>query len=147
VTELRSFLGLLNYYGCFIPNLSTLIHPLNKLLSHDTDWKWSKACQDAFTAAKKTITSSKVHVHYDPNRPIRLAADASAYGTGAVISHTMDDGSERPVAFALRTLLPSEKNYSHIEKEALSLMFGVCKFHTYLYGHRFTLVTDHNPRF
>ena len=66
--------------------------------------------------------ASDVLVHYDP---IRLAGDASAYGVGAVISHVMYDGAERPIAFESRTLLPSEKNYSQVEKEALSLIFGI----------------------
>ena len=145
VSELRSLLGLLNYYGRFIPNLATLIHPLNKLLCRDVTWKWSKTCQEAFKSAKEKIISPSVLVHYDPIRQMRLAADASAYGIGAVISHVMDDGSERPIAFASRTLLPSERNYSQIEKEALSIIFGVCKFHTYLYGRKFTLITDHKP--
>ena len=62
-----------------------------------------------------------------------------------MISHVMEDGKERPFAFASRTLLPSERNYSEVEKEVLSLIFGISKFHTYLYGHKFVLVTDHKP--
>ncbi len=145
VQELRSFLGLLNYYGRFIPNLSSLLHPLNKLLCQDTPWSWSSECDQAFKKAKEKLMSPSVLVHYDPSLPIRLAGDASAYGVGAVISHVMSDGSERPIAFASRTLLPSERNYAQIEKEALSLIFGINKFHTYLYGRHFTLVTDHKP--
>ena len=143
--ELRSFLGLLNYYGRFIPNLSSLIRPLNELLQRDKPWNWSDECNRCFQIAKSKIVSPNVLVHYDPTRPIKLAGDASAYGIGAVISHVMEDSTERPIAFASRTLLPSERNYSQVEKEALSLIFGIMKFHTYLFGRPFTLVTDHKP--
>ena len=145
LAELRSFLGLLNYYGRFIPNLSTLLHPLNELLQKETAWKWSSAQDNAFQMAKQKITSPNVLVHYDPSLPLCLAGDASAYGIGAVISHIMPDGKEYPIAFASWTLLPSEKNYSQIECEALALIFGVTKFHSYLYGWQFTLITDHKP--
>ena len=145
VQELRSFLGLLNYYGKFIANLSTLIRPLNKLLCAKTPWGWSKECQDAFRLAKEALISSKVLVHYNPSLPLKLAGDASAYGEGAVISHVMEDGSERPIAYASRTLSTLERNYAQVEKEALSLVFGVKKFHSYLYGRKFTLMTDHKP--
>ena len=143
VQELRSFLGLLNYYGKFIPNLATLIHPLNALLHHDCPWKWSVECDAAFNQAKEKLISSKILVHYDPKLPIKVAADASAYGVGAVLSHVID-GNERPIAFA-RTLTASERNYAQVEKEALGLIFAVKKFHTYIYGREFTLVTDHKP--
>ena len=84
-------------------------------------------------------------VHYNSTLPVKLAGDASAYGVGAVISHIMPDGNERPIAFASKTLSSSERSCSQIEKEGLALIFGVKKFHTYLYGRRFTLVTDHKP--
>ena len=90
VAELRSFLGLLNYYGRFIPNLSSLLHPLNSLLRHNTTWRWTKPCREAFKVAEEKIVSPNILVHYDSTRPIRLAADASAYGIGSVISHVME---------------------------------------------------------
>jgi len=143
--ELCSFLGLLHYYGKFIPNLATLLHPLNKLLKSGSTWKWSSECQQAFKQAKEQLLSATVLAHYDPSLPLQLAADASAYGIGAVISHTYPDGTERPIAFASRTLSNSEKKYAQLKKEVLSLIFGIQKFHSYLYGRAFTLCTDHKP--
>lgn len=63
----------------------------------------------------------------------------------AVLSHVSDDGEERLIAYATRTLSASEQNYSMIEKEALAIVFGIKKFHQYLYGRRFSLLTDHRP--
>ena len=143
VTELRAFLGLLNYYGKFIPNLSTMIHPLNALLGQGRKCNWTQECADAFRVAKQSLSSDLVLVHFNPQLPLRLAGDASCYRIGAVLSHQYPDGSERPIAYASRTLLPSEKNYAQIEREALLLVFGIQKFHQFIYGCSFTLVTDH----
>ena len=143
--ELRSFLGLVYYYGKFIPNLSTLVHPLNELLKVGKSWRWTPDCKNAFTAAKEKLSQAPILAHFDPSVPLRLAGDASAYGIGAVLSHLYHDGTERPIAYASRTLTPSERNYTQLEKEALSLVFGIKKFHQYIYGREFQLLTDHKP--
>ena len=78
--ELRSFLGLLHYYGKFMPNLATLIYPLNSLLKTNAPWNWSQECEQAFNEAKDKLTSAAVLAHYDPKLPLQLAGDASAYG-------------------------------------------------------------------
>ena len=111
VSSLRGFLGLVNYYHRFLPNLASVLHPLNQLLEKDQKRMWSKECEQVFDEAKSLITSEQVLVHYDPDLPIRVACDASAYGLGAVLGHKMPDGSEKPIAFASRTLYKAERNY------------------------------------
>ena len=141
VSQLRLFLGLVNYYQKFIHNLFTMLYPLNCLLKLGAKWHWTKECEKAFDSAKLALMSEKLLVHYDPDLPLQLAGDASEYGIGAIISHVFPDGNEKPIAFASRTLTSSERNYAQLE-EALSLVFGVRKFYQYLYGCSFVLYTD-----
>ncbi|KAJ8356082.1 hypothetical protein SKAU_G00188760 [Synaphobranchus kaupii] len=145
VSQLRSYLGLLNYYGKFIPNLSSQLRPLHQLLCHGSAWQWTPQCEAAFVQTKKALLESDVLTHFDPALPIQLACDASPYGVGAVISHILPNGEERPIAFASRTLSHAESNYAQIEREALGIVFGVRKFHQYLFGRKFILLTDHRP--
>ena len=70
VHELRSFLGLINYYGKFIPNAVAILQPLNNLLRKEAKWKWLKECQKSFNLAKEKLTSAKVLTHYTPTLPI-----------------------------------------------------------------------------
>ena len=79
------------------------------------------------------LSIDAVLVHFDPRKPLVLSVDASPKGVGAVLSHQMSDGSERPIAYASRTLSKSEANYAQIEKEGLAIVFGLKKFHLYLY--------------
>ena len=125
--------------------LSTHAHPLNQLLRKGVAWKWGPECQRAFRHVKAVLASAEVLAHYDASLPLKLDCDASAVGLGAVLSHVFPNGVERPIAYASRTLSNPEKNYSQIEKEGLALVWGVRKFHKYLYGRHFTLVTDHKP--
>ena len=145
VGELKSYLGMLSYYSRFLPNMSLVLHPIYHLLRKDVPWVWKTAQSKAFTASKELLISSRCLTHYDPSLELTLACDASNYGLGAVLSHKMPDGSERPVAYASRTLNPAERNYSQIEKEGLSCIFGIKRFYDYLLGRYFDLVTDHKP--
>ena len=108
-------------------------------------WKWSARQNKAFLKSKELLTSSQLLVHFDPKLPLILACDASAYGIGAVLAHRLKDGSEKPICYSSRTLNAAERNYSQLEKEGLSCVFGVKRFYSYLLGHPFELVTDHKP--
>ena len=145
VSGLKAYLGLLNYYGKFMPNLATTLNPLYRLLQATARWSWGDKEQKAFEASKKLLLSSQVLAHYNPEHKLVLACDASPYGLGAVLSHRYPDGQERPIGYASRTLSTAEQKYSQIEKEGLACVFGVKRFHCYLYGRPFTLVTDHKP--
>ena len=145
VAEVRSFFGLINYYHRFLPSPSTAVHPMTQLLERNLPWKWTEQFEAAFRKVKGMIFSEKVLTDYDPSLPLRLACDASLVDIEAVLSHVMRDGTERPIAFALRTFTKTEQKYSQIDKEALSIIWGKKKFHMYLFGRSSNLYTDHQP--
>lgn len=145
VSTLKSFLGSVQFYGKFIPNLSTIAEPLYKLTKKTTTWQWKEEEQTAFQQLKNVLASDQVLVHFDPNKPVGLACDASNVGIGAVLFHRYPDGSERPIANMSKTLTSAEQNYSQIHKEALAIIFGLRKCYQFLYGRKFILVTDHKP--
>ncbi len=144
-TELKSFLGMVQYYQRFLPNLATTLAPLHRLLRKEVCWSWSAREQEAFDRVKHHLSSCKLLVHYNPSLTLTLACDASPYGVGAVLSHIMENGEERPVAFASRSLAPAERNYSQLDKEALAIVFGVKRFSQYLLGRKFEILSDHKP--
>ena len=124
--------------------MSTVVQPLTNLLGKDVPWFWTESCRNACETVRQLLTSSQVLEHYQPDKPVTLAVDASPHGIGAVISHQLDN-DDRPIAYASRTLTAAERNYSQIEKEALAIIFGVTKFHQFLFGRKYTLLTDHKP--
>lgn len=145
IQQLQAFLGLYNFYERFIPHKATILEPLHRLLDKSQTWTWTDREQHSFNTAKRLLSSDLTLVHYDLNRPLVLTCDSSEYGAGAVLSHVMDDGQERPVAMGSRTLHSHERRYSQLDKEATAIMFGVSKFHNYLMGRSFMIVTDHKP--
>ncbi|GBL87419.1 Transposon Ty3-G Gag-Pol polyprotein [Araneus ventricosus] len=119
--------------------------PLHRLLEKNAEWKWTFAHGKAFAAVKELLSSYSVLVPFNEKLALILTCDASLYGVGYVLSRLMPDGREAPIAYASRTLTSTEWNYSQLDKEALSIIASVKKFHYFLYGHTFTLVTDHQP--
>lgn len=143
--ELKSFLGLANYYNKFTPNLASTLQPLNALLKRDSKFCWTRHCEESFLKIKSQISSDNFLVHFNQELPLLVATDASPYGFGACLSHRYPDGTERPISFASRSLTNAEKNYSQIDKEATAIYWGMKKYFQFIYGRKFTLITDNKP--
>ena len=146
--DLQRFLGMVNYLGKFIQNLSQITSPLRDMLKKNVIFDLQQPQMTAIQEIKKLITSPPCLKYYDPNLPTRLKPDASSEGLGALLEQnhgTADCEQWFPIAFASRALAPYEKNYAQIEKETLSIVFGTERFHEYLYGHHFTVFNDHQP--
>ena len=146
VPSLRSFLGSIQFYSKFLPNLSTTLEPLHQLTKKGATWKWDEREQAAFDKTEDTITADTVLAHFNTSLPVGMACDASEVGIGAVLFHRYPDGSERPISNVSKTLTSTQRKYSQIQKEALAIVFALKKFHHFLYGRKFVLVTDHKPR-
>ena len=142
--EMISFLGMIQYYSRYLPDLHTVIEPLNRLRSKSISWEFGDKEKASFDQLKTLISSERVLTFYNPELPLRLDTDASKVGLGAVLSHVVD-GVDKPIEFISRTLKPAERNYSQIEKEALGIVWAVRRFHRYLYAREFILCTDHKP--
>ncbi|XP_026752395.2 uncharacterized protein K02A2.6-like [Galleria mellonella] len=143
-TELRAFLGSITYYGRFIDNLHMRCAPLYRHLKKNERWVWTEDDTNIVNELKNILTSSDTLTHYNGNEPIYVSSDASDKGVGAVLFHKINNVM-KPVAYASRTLSDIEKRYSTIDREALGIVYAVTKFHQYLYGRKFTLLTDHKP--
>ena len=89
--------------------------------------------------------STKVLTHFDPQQESVITRDASLYGLGAVLAQTGKDEKEHPVAFASRTWTKAERNYAQVERETLAVTFSLQRFHQYLFGREFVLVSGHKP--
>jgi hypothetical protein len=143
--EVRSFLGLVNFCARYIPNLATISEPLRRLTRNKEKFIWGPEQNQAFKKLKSCLTTEHVMAYYQTDADTMVIVDASPVGVGAVITQKQSDGSFKPVAYASRALTDTERRYSQTEREALAVVWGCERFHLYLLGKRFTLVTDHKP--
>ena len=146
VNELQRFLGMINYLGKFIPNLTKHTTPLGNLLKKDVVFKLQKPQLDAIENLKTLVTSAPCLKIFDSKLPTRLKTDASSVGLRAFLEQnygTVTNRKWHPIGCSLQALQDYEKHYVQIEKEALSIVFGVEHFHEYWYGCRFMVINDH----
>ena len=138
--DLQRFLGMVTYLSPFIPNLANEANVLRGLLKANTPWAWDETHDRVFNRIKQITADSTCLQYYDTTKPVSLEVDASSKGLGAAL--VQDKG---PIAYASKSLTETESRYNNIECECLAVAFGILRYHHYLYGRHFTVITDHKP--
>ena len=144
-SELKSFLGMVNFLSKFSPRLAELERPLRELQKKSSDWVWDVAQRESFSKVKEEICTAPVLAKYDLRAKHRVSADSSSYALGAVLLQRGEKGDWRPVSFISRKLSEAERRYAQIEKEALAVTWACERFDFYLVGTDFEVETDHKP--
>jgi hypothetical protein len=148
LTELRSFLGLSNQLGQFVPDLAHAAQPLRSLLKKNIAFQWLEEHQRAFENVKNILTSpnGSVLAHFNSSLPTTLLTDASRLrGLGFVLLQTNPDGTHRLIQCGSRFLSDAETRYAVCELEALAIQWAILKCRLYLSGIKFKVITDHKP--
>lgn len=141
-TDVRSFLGLASYYRRFIYQFSEVVKPLTNLTKKDQPFIWSSDCEKAFSTMKELLTTTPILAYPRRDAEFTLDTDASNFAIGAVLSQ-VQDGKERVIAYASKTLNQAEQNYCVTRRELLAVVVFLKHFRHYLYGQRVTVRTDH----
>ncbi|KAI8480674.1 hypothetical protein Bbelb_415670 [Branchiostoma belcheri] len=136
----QRLIGFVTYLAKFLPKLSDICEPLRKLIAKENEFEWTETHESILETLKKMVSAAPVLRYYDPEEELTLQTDASSTGLGAAITQ---DG--QPVAYASRALTDTETRYAQIEKEMLSVVFGLERFHQYTYGRQVRVQTDHKP--
>ncbi|KAL1123025.1 hypothetical protein AAG570_002113 [Ranatra chinensis] len=142
--ELRSFLGMINFYRRFIHNLADKIEPLTKLLKKNRNFEMDESAREAFKWGKEALTTVPILQFPNFDKKFILTTDASQLALGAVLAQEEELG-EKPIAFASKKLTPTQTRYSTIERELLGIVWAIGHFRPYLLGRRFVIKTDHKP--
>ena len=145
VKEVRRFLGMCGFYRRHVPAFAKIATPLTQLTRARTTFHWTESCQRAFETLKDCLVNAPVLVKVQLDQPFILTTDASNTHVGAVLSQPQPDGSNKPVGYFSKKLGSCETRYSATDKEALAIVLACRHFHHYLWGTRFTVVTDHQP--
>lgn len=142
-SEVRTFLGMIQYYSRFIPDLGRRQAPLSALTRKGVVWNWGPRQEEAFQDLKDALVGEVTLHHIDWDAPIIVETDGSRLGLGACMTQTQGDGTERPVMFVSRATNSAERNYSASELEMLAVIMALRKWRYALIGRHFTLRTDH----
>ena len=141
--QLRSFLGAVNQFNKFIPNLAAISFPFRSILKRDADWTWNSDHETAFKRINEEIKKVVELSHFKRNQEIRIICDASKQGLGAVLQQIQNNGEWKPICFASRFLTNFEAKYSINELELLAIVWAVEHFKNYVYGVQFKIISDH----
>ena len=142
VSEVRAFMGLSGYYRRFIKDFSTIAAPLYDLTRKESEFRWTTECQEAFDELKRRLVDEPILALPSDDRTYVLDTDASDFGLGAVLSQRQN-GQEKVIAYASRTLGKPEQKYETTRKELLAIVTGLKQFRQYLLGRHFVIRTDH----
>ena len=145
VKEVRSFLGLTNYYRRFIRDYSKLAAPMYGLLRQEVTFDWTSKCQTAFEDLKSKLVSPPIIGYPNMKRHFYLTTDACGTGIGYVLTQRDDDNKEVVIAYGGRALRDNETRFSASELEMLAAKEGITHYRPYLEDKMFTLITDHQP--
>ena len=147
ITDVRSFMGLVNQLGDFSPNIAEAAEPLRALMSPRRTFIWTPDHDVAFERVKKALSRPPVLAHFDPSLKVVLQTDASRlYGVGYALLQEHPDGTLRLIQCGSRFLADAESRYSTIELEMVAVVWGMIKCRFYLLGlPHFTVVIDHRP--
>ncbi len=146
VKEVRRFLGMTGFYRKHIHNYAKIATPLTKLTRKTQTFKWTNQCQTAFETLKEYLSKAPILVRAQPHQPFILTTDASNNThVGGVLSQTQTDGETKPLGYFSKKLNSTENRYSATDKEALAVVLACRHFHHYLWGTKFTILTDHQP--
>lgn len=143
ITDVRSFVGLLQFFRRFIQNFSALASPLTSLTKKGRGIKdWNSDCENAFNKLKSSLVSAPILMPADWKLPFRCHVDASQFAVGGTLTQIDSKGSERVVAYFSKKLSDAEQNYTANERELLGLVFFLKRFRCYLEGSEFEVITD-----